>query len=269
MGKDINVSIVLYNSEFNSINNLVVQLRSCSLVNDIFLIDNSAVISHEFEYCDAKYVFSGNNLGYGGGHNMAIEKSLKSVVKYHLVINSDIAFEYDVLEIMFEKLESDNSIGMCMPKVLNTDGTVQLLPKLLPTPFSLLLRVFSPFKYVFKTAYKNYLLSDFWNIELNAPILSGCFSLFRVEVLREIGVYDDSFFMYFEDFDISRRIHTKYKTLYFPTVKILHEHERGATKSLKLFRVFIHSAFVYFNKYGWFFDRERVSINKAVLKSLK
>jgi GT2 family glycosyltransferase len=112
-------------------------------------------------------------------------------------------------------------------------------------------------------------LEEYYNKELNVPILSGCFSLFRVDALKDVGLYDEKFFMYFEDFDLSRRINSKYKTIYYPEVSIIHAHERGAAKSFRLFKVFVKSAIIYFNKYGWFFDFERKKINKSVLKNLK
>jgi len=104
--------------------------------------------------------------------------------------------------------------------------------------------------------------------ELNVPIISGCFSLFRVEALKRVGLYDEIFFMYFEDFDLSRRIHRNYKTIYYPKVKIIHAYDRGAAKSFTLFSIFIRSAITYFNKYGWFFDGERMKINNTVINQL-
>ena len=74
--------------------------------------------------------------------------------------------------------------------------------------------------------------------------------------------------MYYEDFDLSRRIHTKYKTLYYPNVSVIHGYARGASKNFKLFKFFISSAIKYFNKYGWIIDSNRKKVNKMVKKSL-
>jgi GT2 family glycosyltransferase len=269
MEKNLNISIVLYNSNFEEINELVKLLRHNNYINKIYLVDNSHSENVIFEACDAQYIFTGQNLGYGSGHNLAINKSIDSSVKYHLVLNSDIQFEQTVLTSLLEKMDENLEIGMIMPKVLNMDGGVQILPKLLPSPLNLLIRVIKPLQKIFKSKNKEYTLETYYDKELNVPILSGCFSLFRVDALKDVGSYDENFFMYFEDFDISRRVHSKYKTLYYPKVSIVHAHERGAAKSYKLFKVFIKSAIIYFNKHGWFFDKERMRINKAVLKNLK
>ena len=265
----INVSLVLYNTRSIEIQRLLRVLRSCSLIDQIYLIDNSESISTIYKSLDVQYIYNNRNIGYGAGHNIAIEQSIKRKVKYHLVINSDIILNENTLIELYAKMESDKLIGIIMPKILNTDSSVQLLPKLLPTPFDLLLRVIKPFKMLFSLKSKQYTLEQYSDQELNVPIISGCFSLFRIEALKNVGSYDENFFMYFEDFDLSRRIHSSYNTIYFPSVAVIHKHERGASKSTKLFLTFIISAVKYFNKYGWYFDRERKKINNTVLSSLK
>jgi len=269
MGKCLNVSIVLYNSDPKNIISLVDLILQSKNINQIYLIDNSAITSTLYDNCGAKYHYVGANLGYGSAHNIAIKESIKEGVKYHLVLNSDIAFNANIIDSLIDKMESDFSIGLIMPKVLNLDGSIQILPKLLPTPFNLLIRVISPLGKLFNSVNKRYTLEQYKDVELNVPIISGCFSLFRVGAVQEVGLYDEKFFMYFEDFDISRRVHAKYKTIYYPKVSIIHAHERGAAKSLKLFIIFIKSAITYFNKYGWFFDKQKSEINANVLKSLK
>src|SRR5690606_26243677 len=98
---------------------------------------------------------------------------------------------------------------------------------------------------------------------------SGCFTLLNLEAVKEVGGYDDRFFMYFEDFDLSRRMHKKYKTIYFPDVSVYHGYEGGANKNFRLFKIFIKSMIAYFNKWGWFFDKERKEINKRTLEQFK
>ena len=63
--------------------------------------------------------------------------------------------------------------------------------------------------------------------------------------------------MYLEDYDLCRRIGQKYKTVYYPFSEIAHKHGRGSYRSKKLLIYHIGSAIKYFNKWGWFFDKER------------
>jgi GT2 family glycosyltransferase len=269
MRNPINVSIVLYHhSEFSQIANLVEILKKSIYVNKIYLLDNSEITSNCFRYLQAEYIHNGENLGYGKGHNQAIRKSIEENIPYHLVLNPDTLFDSSSLDNLFKKMESNKEIGLIMPKILNEDGSIQLLPKLLPTPLNLLIRVIRPLNFLFATENKKYHLNNYMDQELNIPIVSGCFSLFRVEVLKDVGMYDNQFFLYFEDFDISRRIHSKYQTIYYPETSIKHFHARGATKKIKLSGIFIISAIKYFNKYGWFLDKERNHMNKKVLSCL-
>lgn len=265
----INISIVLYRSDFNQVNNLIDSLITNPTIKNIYLIDNSESETSGYERDQVHYTFVGKNIGYGAGHNIAIRKSIKNNVDYHLVINYDLTFNPIVITRLIEKMEADHEIGMIMPQILNEDHTIQLSPKLLPTPFYVLISAFKPLRKVFRTMYDNYTMKHNLNMTWNLPIITGCFSLFRVKALSEIGLYDDRFFMYFEDDDISKRIHQKYKTIYFPEVTVKHSHRRQASTSVRLFFIFAASAIKYFNKHGWFFDKERSRINKNIIELAK
>jgi GT2 family glycosyltransferase len=91
---------------------------------------------------------------------------------------------------------------------------------------------------------------------------------FRTSALETIGFFDEIFFMYPEDIDITRRMHRIYKTMYYPEVSIIHAHTAESYKNLKMFFIHILNIIKYFNKWGWFFDKERREINKKVLREL-
>ena len=106
-------------------------------------------------------------------------------------------------------------------------------------------------------------LFSFFNRDDGGTIIFG---IDEKQNYKEVGVYDDRFFMYFEDWDLSRRMHQKYKTIYYPKVSVVHGYESGANKDKRLFKIFVKSAIYYFNKWGWFFDSERNKINKKTLQ---
>ena len=97
----------------------------------------------------------------------------------------------------------------------------------------------------------------------------GCFMFLRLKAVEEIGFFDERFFMYAEDIDITRRIHRKYKTYFFPGAEAVHTFERGSYKNLKLFLIHIINIILYFNKWGWFFDKERKLINRNITKQFE
>ena len=74
MKNNLNVSIVLFNSEFTQIDNLVKVLRTNVCINHIYLVDNSTLRNTAFENCDAYYMFTGKNIGFGANHNLAIQQ---------------------------------------------------------------------------------------------------------------------------------------------------------------------------------------------------
>lgn len=75
-------------------------------------------------------------------------------------------------------------------------------------------------------------------------------------------MFDDRYFMYFEDYDLVRRIHRISKTVFYPAVVIIHDHATEHRTNKRLLKISIQSAIRYFNKWGWIFDRERQKINK-------
>ena len=89
----------------------------------------------------------------------------------------------------------------------------------------------------------------------------------RKSVIQELGVFDEGIFMYGEDTDLSRRIYVKYRNIFYPNVIVFHEFAKGSHKSFRLFWIHVKAAVYYFNKWGWFVDKERKSINDKVKRT--
>lgn len=273
---NLNVSIVLFENSLEKVERTIKCCLSSALVQRIYLIDNSPTDKlRELLGLDSRitYIFNNANLGFGRGHNIALKKSVEEKVSYHLVLNPDVYFEEGVLEELYNYMEKNPEVGLIMPKVLYPDGSLQYLCKLLPTPFDLFGRRFlnfGPFKRIVEKRNEIYELRfTGYNKIMEVPYLSGCFMFIRTKVLEKVGLFDERFFMYLEDTDLSRRIHKVSKTIYYPYVHIYHEYGKGSYKNLKLLKYHIDSAIKYFNKWGWFFDKERDFINKTTLKKLK
>lgn len=272
----LNGSIVLYHTDENIAARAIKSFLQSSLSRTLFLIDNSKKDGlRKLEKLDSriKYIFTGKNLGYGKAHNIALKRSIESNVKYHLILNPDVYFEKGVLEKLYEFMEGNSDVGLVMPKVLYPDGALQYLCKLLPTPFDLFRRRLLNFDVFKKLNEKRNFIFELRFAEykeiMDVPFLSGCFMFIRTEVLKQIGIFDERFFLYLDDTDLSRRIHKISRTVFYPYVHIYHEWGRGSYKSFKLFFYHIKDAFSYFNKWGWVFDKERVLINRSILEKLE
>jgi GT2 family glycosyltransferase len=262
-------SIVTYNNKKIVLKKAVHNFLDANQNTFLYIIDNSSTdqIKDYFLGTDRiVYIHNPSNPGFGAAHNLAIKKALIQGSKFHFIINPDIYFEEDVVSEMVTYMKSDVSIGMMMPQILNFDGSIQNLPKLLPSPLSIFLRKIKRPRVYYSKFIEKYELRNLPKKQIiNVPILSGCFTLLNFNAIKQIGMYDDNYFMYFEDWDLSRRMHKKYKTIYYPLVSVYHGYESGANKSFNLFIIFIQSAFTYFNKWGWFIDNERTKMNKRAL----
>jgi GT2 family glycosyltransferase len=259
-------SIVLYNNKADMIRPLLNHLLNCTLITKLYLIDNSPTNALQALATPTKveYIFNNANLGYGAGHNIALKQALTKS-RYHLVLNPDIAFENGTIETLCQYMEDNPSVGLVMPKVTYPNGSLQYTCKLLPTPFDLIFRRFLPASFTKKRMYRFEMRQTGYDKIMEVPYLSGCFMFLRVDALKKAGLFDERFFMYPEDIDLTRRIYVHYKTMYYPYAQITHVHERASYKSMRLLLVHIFNMVKYFNKWGWFIDKERVRINKKIV----
>lgn len=264
---DVCGSIVLYENETEVVSRAIESFLNTDLKVFLYLIDNSPndnlrVLANS---PNVEYIFVNKNIGFGAGHNIAIKKSVYNS-KYHLVLNPDIYFEKGALEKIFSFMETNSDVGLLMPKILYPDGSIQYLCKMLPTPLEIFLRRFLPFRKLVEKRNERYELRyTGYDKIMNVPYLSGCFMFLRSNVLQEIGAFDERFFMYFEDTDLTRRIHRKYKTIFYPYVSIFHCYGKESYKKFRVLLIHIKNAFIYFNKYGWVFDKERKEINLKLI----
>jgi GT2 family glycosyltransferase len=101
---------------------------------------------------------------------------------------------------------------------------------------------------------------------MNIPYLSGCFMLLRTQAALKARLFDERFFMYPEDMDLTRRIHRDYLTVFFPHATIIHNHEKASYKSIKMLWIHMVNMCRYFNKWGWFCDKERTLFNQTAIR---
>ena len=209
-----------------------------------------------------------NNNGYGAGHNIAIKEAMKSRSDYHLVMNADVAWEGDIILRLKDYMDMNPKIGMISPKVYYPDGDLQYTCRMLPTPIDLIFKRFLPEK-IIKRRMEKYLLTEHdHNKPINCPYLLGSFLFFRIKALEKSGIFDERFFMYPEDIDITRRIHENWETLYWPEVKIIHEHQAASRKSMKMLSIHLKNMIKYFNKWGWIYDKKRKEYNLRLRESM-
>lgn len=261
----ITASIVLFNVS-EVLLRKVVECADRSTIDIIFIVDNSpnplwkellVNTSNKFEY-----IWGQGNVGFGRAHNIALEKAINKGAEYHVILNPDISFGDEIIERLEHFMREHKDVGCVMPDVVYPDGREQYLCKLLPTPMDIVGRRLLPPSWIRRQNERYEMRLTGYCETRNVPQLSGCFMFLRMSVIEEVGMFDERFFMYFEDIDFCRRIHQKSKTVFFPEIKIVHHHHSEHRGNKALLIESIKSAFQYFNKWGWFFDKERRFINK-------
>lgn len=183
------------------------------------------------------------NRGFAFGHNEII---CRVDSQLHVIINPDIFFENDVLGQMAAYMDEHPSVVQLSTEIKNMDGTVQYLPKLDPNFKFVILSKLKPFSYY----RKQYTREDEHIVE-PVEVLSntGCFSMIRTAVLKQVHGYDTRFFMYFEDADLSRRLRQHGTLVYHPGMWVCHAWKRENTRNWRGICIFLTSMWKYFRKW--------------------
>lgn len=267
----ITASIVAYKTDHDELLKCIDSMRKNG-ISPIYISDNSP--SDELQdFCSqldgVEYIFNNANIGYGPGHNVAIKRAQEINAKYHLVINSDVYFDEGVIDKITAYMEKNKDVAQVQPNVIYPNGEEQYTCRLLPTPTNLIFRRFLPSSMVKKMNYR-YMLK-FWDhkTEANIPYHQGSFMFFRIKCFEKVGLFDERFFMYPEDIDITRRMHRHYRTMFYPEVTIVHAHRAASYKSKKMLKIHTLNMIKYFMKWGWIFDKERTEWNRKLLSELR
>lgn len=217
----------------------------------LYVVDNASedgTAAHIKEsFPEVVVIESQQNAGFGAGHNKVLPFIDSD---YHVVINPDILLKEDVITDLASYAETDESIGLLSPQIRFEDGRLQMLAKRNPTVRYLGNHWFH------KGDEPNRLMTEYCMLDKGEDEIfeitnaTGCFMFFRTSIFRELGGFDERFFMYLEDCDIARRVSDKYKALFYPRATVYHLWERESKKNKKLLIIHIQSILKYFLKWG-------------------
>lgn len=181
------------------------------------------------------------NIGFGAAHNVVLGQPLG---KYHFVINPDITLNSDVISDMTDYLETHPDAVMVTPKILNVDGTEQKLPKERPT-----------FRRLFLGRLSSKIRSEYVRADENSTepydidFCTGCFFGIRTDVFKKLLGFDQRYFMYLEDADLTLKAKSKGRVVFLPQFSVTHAWERESSKSLKYLAIHITSCFKFLLKW--------------------
>lgn len=254
-------SIVVYR-KFDAVLKELID-RVSQVVFKLYVVDNTEPTGLEAlrQYCldrNTQYIADGTNRGYGGGHNVAIRLALGTNSTVHFVLNPDITIlDREPFTVLATAMDADSRIVALMPSVKYPDGKRQWLGRNVPTPFDIMLRLLGPIVRVPNPEFELTHVPE--DVPRLVPLLSGCFMAVRVEALRETGLFDEQYFMYFEDYDLSRRLLKTGFVGTWPHAEIGHKYSTGGFRSFRLTWYYLRAAVRYFRKWGFRLD----SLSKA------
>ncbi len=219
----LNIVIVTFNNE----RTIIQCLKSIfdSPLNsraDVILVDNDSTDQTvgvvKKTYPNVKLIKNKQNLGFAKANNQAIRKAQS---KYIFLLNPDAQVQNDALGRMISYMEENKDVGILGPKLLSADSIVQkeitMFPKLSDSILVLLkLHRVKPIEHF---VYPNY---DYEKVQ-EVEHLMGSALLIRREVFDKIGLFDEKFFLWFEETDFEKIAkEAGFKLVYYPKAVIKH-----------------------------------------------
>ena len=215
-----------------------------NIKTEVFVVDNnSSDDSRDFfkdKFNSVKFIWNKENIGFSKANNIALKEATG---KYILFLNPDTLLPEDCLEKSIAYLELHSEAGALGIKMLDGSGNfLKESKRSFPSPatsfckLSGLAKLF-PHSKVFA---KYYLGNIDEEKNQEVEVLAGAFMLIPKKIIDSVGSFDESFFMYGEDIDLSYRIREAgYKNLYFADSSIIHfkgeSTKRGGLNYVRLF----------------------------------
>lgn len=192
------------------------------------------------------------NVGFGRGHNLGMRSARAPL---HLILNPDVEMDEDALDAAVRYLEARPPSGAVMARARNDGGEPLYLAKSMPSVLVLLLRGFAPswLRRLFRGVLDRYEMRerDWSREQFPIPVAGGCFLLCRRSALDAVSGFDERYFLYFEDYDLSLRLAHSAPVGYSPAVRVIHHGGGAARKGWRHTLWFIASARRFFATHGW------------------
>ncbi len=260
----LSISIVVYRFDDAELRaNLRTLQLACDRVptisTSLVLIDNSEssdlagalrATAETSGWKHATVVSGHGNVGYGAGHNLAINVTQAAA---HLVLNPDVemdegALRHGLLTLAQRGIVLVGAVGR------DAQGAPGHLSKRMPSVGVFYLRGFAPvwLKARFEKRLAHYEYRDLATDRVSeVTLVSGAFMLCRTEALRAVNGFDERYFLHFEDLDLSLRLAAVGRVVSDPQVTLIHHGGNAAKKGAAHLRLFLRSALRFFNTHGW------------------
>jgi N-acetylglucosaminyl-diphospho-decaprenol L-rhamnosyltransferase len=202
-----------------SIDELVVDCAHEVIIVDNFSTDKS-IENIKDVFPAIRLINSPVNLGFGKANNLAAKYAQS---KYLLFLNTDTILTENMPKILSDYLNQQQDVGAISPRITFDDGSYQLSCGKLP---SLAIEFIDKIRYGIDQKW-HHVFGSLYNKQHSSikemGWLTGACLMMRRDVFEQIGGFDESFFMYFEDKDICKRVsEAGWKVVYYPKTSLIH-----------------------------------------------
>jgi N-acetylglucosaminyl-diphospho-decaprenol L-rhamnosyltransferase len=251
----IDLSIVILNWNVRELlDRCLASLRSDHYALEIIVVDNAShddsVTMVRAKYPQVTLIVNTGNRGFTGGNNQGIEASHG---RYVLVLNPDTEVLADALDRLVRYLDDHPEVGVLGPQLLNPDRSIQSSRRRFPT----LATAFFESTWLQGLAPRGILTHYYMD---DVPLdhahevdwLNGAGTVFRREVIDQVGGYDaQNFFMYSEELDLCRRVkEAGWKIVYLPEARVIHYVGQSSDQAVAARHIYFQTSKVhYFRKW--------------------
>lgn len=231
------------------------QKAGSKIETEIIVIDNNSTdgsrVFFEEKFPGVTFIWLDENIGFAKANNKALQVASGN---YVLFLNPDTILPEDCLEKCISFLQSKNDEGAMGVKMIDGSGHFLKESKRgFPSPFASFCKITGltklfPHSKLFAAYYLGHLNEDAIH---EVDVLAGAFMLVPKKILDTTGSFDERFFMYAEDIDLSYRIQIAgFKNYYFPDTTIIHfKGESTSKESIKYVRVFYKAMILFVQKH--------------------
>lgn len=269
---DVSIVIVSHNVA-NFLNECLMSIRKETTCKyEVIVVDNNSkdnsVDIVKAAHPEIKLIQNQSNIGFAKANNKAFRLANG---RYIFMLNPDTMVLEKAIDKLVQFMDDNPEAGVCGPKNLNPDLSLQPNCHHFPTLSMVLveclqLRRFFPKNRFFGREHMNY-----WSYDEVKEVdwITGCSLMFRKEILDKVGFLDENYFMYSEDCDFCYRLKKeKLKTIFYPYASLVHYggqssllHNYQKVHSKTITRYLFKSRYYFFRKH---YGRERELLLKIM-----
>jgi len=196
------------------------------------------------------FIKNSENIGFGAGNNVAIRFALEKMADYVFLLNNDATVEPDTISNLVAEAEKDGESGILSPIIFTPDKNVW----------------FAGGKIIWKKMRTAHIFKPFSDSPYETAYVSGCAMLVKKDVFKKIGLFDEDFFLYYEDADFSWRAKKAGFELKMVPDAIAYHCEKSETKNPAKLYWLVISGLIFFKKNATGWKKLRVSFYLTLRK---